>query len=245
MSFLDTFVAYEYPKKSTSGGLKSWEFAHYDTTYEQKLDLNKRYRENIQAEFPNGPGGLIVGLVGAGTQANRHVNEFESYGYSQYYQIMVDWSETVFNFLYAWKKKVGYKGQVVCDDIINVIYDLWDQEKYIGTIDYDGTSMYGQEHEDLIKNASDHNVKVIIMVGSARCGGKLSDWMLYWKKRSKANKWLNNGHEPIREITQYAITHIAEQYGYKVCSMDSYIGVKETFVSKRGQTMLAFLLIKK
>lgn len=220
--------------------LKPADYATIDTTSPRKIQIINKQIRIANYNFPDTTAlkGLCIGLPGAGSQCERHRDEYRSYGIPDERQVMVDYNHEVHISQVNAMKKLRYAGKIVCDSIMNVVENKWNNNETIDIIDYDGVSYMLEEHEQAIKLAGKNDVKIFNLVMTSRCN-MMTDCHERWKKELKLKAYRNrygNLAQPIRNIQVGAVTNIAQKAGFNVF-WEAYRG--------HGSPMVAFFLINK
>lgn len=217
-------------------------FAYLNTGSPGKLRTINTQIDIINNRFnPTSLQGFCIGIPGAGLQAERHRDEYLSYGIDESRQVMVDYDPIVSQTQKSHMAPLNYKGTIVCNDLMSVAHALWNQGAKIDVIDYDDVTYLMPHHEKAIEDAAQHDVKAMILVITSRCNN-LTPYLNGWKKKlglpkryvSKYKEW----REPVRDIQIGAINQIADQNNFDV-----------TFIPYAGRDigppMLSCVLTKK
>jgi hypothetical protein len=217
---------------------KPSDFANHNTTTRAKLNVIKNQVSIVRKHFPrNTLTGYCLGIPGAGIQTKRHRSEYRRYGIPDARQVMIDYDITVHNTQVEYMS--GFKVAVVHDELMQAAWKYWKKNRHISVIDYDDVALFEPRHEQAIRDAAAHDVEVFILVLTNRCS-KLSDYLVYWKNKfnlvSRQVRKDRGKSEPVMEIQQRAVEHIAHECGYNVVAM-SYQG--------KGPPMISFVLTRK
>jgi hypothetical protein len=197
------------------------QFATKATGCARKLAIIQWQTNIIKNQFPNKEKfkGFCIGLPGGGMQAERHRDEYLAYGIPEQRQFMVEKCHTVHLTQVQAMRKLNYKGQIICGDLMTVAQAIWNHKLHIDIIDFDGVSYLLPEHETAIWQASKNNVNVFILVLTSRCN-RLTDMHEKWKGILKLEKVYVKSkkkyQEPIGRIQVEAVTQIANNAGFDV-----------------------------
>lgn len=219
-----------------------------DTTTDGKLTvielqtalINHRFTKKTIAD------GLCIGLPGTHFQCDRHKLEYLRYGSPESKQWFVDISSCVTNVQTRWAKKNNFKGKIINDNLFDVIYDCFDHNRKISIIDFDGVGYVEPEHLKLIWDSGLNNVKVLILVFTARGCAKPPIFLERARRKyglgpkdclEKQNRYSRPPTKfPMAAIQEALIRNAAYKAGYE-CWNDVYKG--------HGNPMMSFVLLKR
>lgn len=178
-------------------------------------------------------GGKGVSIPGHRSQLERHRDELLSYGIKEDDQIMVDWDHGVARALKAEAARIGFKGRVVQDDLVNVVRTLWANDEQVDVIDFDDTGHLKQYHLDLLGDACKRDVKVFVGVFATRGNsGGLNPFQERLRKRFNIRGYYHqrgNWTYSLRDLQGRAMEDTASRNGYR-CQYKGYQGLS-TMVS--------------
>jgi hypothetical protein len=200
-------------------------FLYTDTTTPGKVDTIGWQHRRIRYDFNNNVKftGYGVCLVGKPSLLARHRDELLKNGIDEERQIVVDWTPSIYQGLCKEAKKIGFKGQVICGNIVDVVHKLWDEGKQVDVIDFDDICLLKDYHTDLLIEAIFHDVKVFVLVLTTR-GNKygIGECLEYYQMVCDVPREWSSKHkkmiDPIGKITEKTIEHVVEGHDYKVRS---------------------------
>ncbi len=192
-------------------------FLGVDTGSPGKLHTIQQQIQLINGKFPLGFNGYCLGLPGTGAQCNRHVDEYSKYGIQPNKQIFVDCEYKVHRAQVRWKENENSSVSLIHGDIQAALNESWKEGKQIDIIDYDGTSFFNPSHEQVLRAANLHDVKVVITVMTTRAP-HLTQYHRDWKQRLGLKMHFpcpsKGWREPMKDIAKKGIAHVAEECGF-------------------------------
>lgn len=204
-------------------GRKSEDFATLDTTTPGKLATIRWQIYELNRVFTPTARGVCVGIPGAGSQCDRHRDEYAAYGFAEKRQFMMDRDKEVHRSQLAWKARTGYGGTVLLGDLEDRMDDIRRAGGQVELVDYDDVSNLEQRHEDFITKAADHGVRAIILVLATR-SGNITPYVRRWQERLDIRDELSPKRHlpgrkeygtPLASIQERAIKAIANRNGYE------------------------------
>ena len=199
--------------------IKAAGFAYTSTTTPGKIQAINWQKFRVRQRWMNQPmTGYGVCIPGGGMQLDRHITELLDYGVDQTRQIMVDRNRSVVSTLKAAAKNLGFKGQIICGDMFDVIQDLWDAGDQVDVIDHDNTKFVTNEHLAFLEKACENHVKVYIEVFQTRGNrGGLPYELSQWAKTLGIKQYVHrrgNLAWPWGDIQSGAVEYTANNAGY-------------------------------
>src|SRR5208282_1614367 len=122
----------------------------------------KQDSEKFVTEFLNPAGlefsGCILGTVGCADRAAAHVSYWNGLGFSENRMLMVDNDSQTFFGLSDWAHQTGFKGRVICGDLLKVIPDLCSKSVDLNLVDADVQTRFGTLEIGLVELALRHRI---------------------------------------------------------------------------------------
>lgn len=195
-------------------------FRFHSTTTPGKLNIIKWQEREVQKVYKKTKfTGKGVSLPGHHSQLARHRDELLSYGIAEKNQIMVDHTYELYMDLLEEAQRIGFKGQVRCGDLVDIVKNLWKKGEQVDVIDFDDTSYLSDTHLNLLTESCKHDVKVFIGVFATRGNrGGLNKFQQFWKNIlgiKPYRHWRGNMTYSLRDLQGKILNYVARKNNYK------------------------------
>jgi len=213
-------------------------FSHTDTTTVGKLQTIIWQVATVVQRF-QGFTGSAWGIPGGGSQCQRHVQEYQAYGFKAEAVNLMEIDPATFETQKKWAKASNFPGQLHIGNGFDILEKALKGEGKISLVDWDDTKLLHCNHIRLLRQCAKAGVDVILLTLCTR--GRITPRLKIEKRRFKRRRRRTNNNggklsEPIRELTVQTVERFARLAGYE-CHARPYRGLTTP--------MLSFVLIRK